>query len=143
MAAESSAHERRAMEAEREVVDMYRAFLMRDRIGEEYDGSVVGVTGFGIFVQIESPFVEGLVRGELLPGAPFQLDEQGMRLVSPKTGRAFALGDTVHVRIENVSVPRRQIDMALVGEVAAAQREPRAPRQRTPRHRQGKQRTRR
>src|SRR6266498_5839556 len=56
MAAESSAAERRAMEAERDVVDLYRAVLMRDRIGEEYDGTVAGVAAFGLFVQIESPF---------------------------------------------------------------------------------------
>src|SRR5581483_11162562 len=66
MAAESSSHERRAMEAEREVVDMYRAHLMRDRVGEEYDGTIAGVAGFGLFVQIEAPFVEGLVKADTL-----------------------------------------------------------------------------
>src|SRR5262249_61513440 len=49
MAAESSAHERRAVEAEREVVDMYRAHLMRERVGEELDGTITGVTSFGVF----------------------------------------------------------------------------------------------
>lgn len=113
-AAESSSHERRAMEAEREVVDMYRAFLMRDRVGEEYDGVIAGVTPFGIFVQIDEPFVEGLVRVERLGTERFSFDEQTVRLVAARSGKAFALGDAVRVRIENVSVPRRKIDLELV-----------------------------
>ena len=114
MAAESSAHERRAMEAEREVVDMYRAYLMRDRVGEEYDGTISAVTSFGMFVQIEQPYIEGLVRVKALGGDFFDYEEDTMRLVGRRSGRAFALGDAVRVRIENVSVQRRRIDFALV-----------------------------
>jgi ribonuclease R len=113
-AADSSGYERRAMEAEREVVDMYRAFLMRDRVGDEYDGTVVGVTSFGIFVEIADPFVEGLVKADRLGEEPFEFDERTVRLVGRRSGRSFALGDEVRVRIENVSVPRRKIDLALV-----------------------------
>ena len=113
MAAESSSNERRAMEAEREVVDMYRAFLMRDRVGEEFDGTIAGVLGFGFFVQIESPFIEGLVKVDSLNDDHYELDEESMRLTGRRSGRAFALGDQVRVRIENVSVPRRKIDLVL------------------------------
>src|SRR5262249_51793049 len=95
MAADSSSHERRAMEAEREVVDMYRAFLMRDHVGEHYEGTVVGVTSFGIFVEIAEPFVEGLVRTERLGGDRYVFDERSVRLVQPSSGRSFALGDKV------------------------------------------------
>jgi ribonuclease R len=114
MAAESSSNERRAMEAEREVVDLYRAFLMREHVGDEYDGTVSGVAGFGLFVQIESPFVEGLVRSEKLGEDSYELDQRSMRMVGRRSGRAFALGDEVRVRIENVSVQRRKIDLALI-----------------------------
>jgi ribonuclease R len=114
MASESSSHERRAMEAEREVVDLYRAFLMRDRVGDEYEGTVAGVAGFGVFVQIESPFVEGLIKSDKLGEDHFELDERTLRLVGRHTGRAFSLGDEVRVAIENVSVARRKIDLALV-----------------------------
>jgi ribonuclease R len=128
MAAESSAAERRAMEAERDVVDLYRAVLMRDRIGEEYDGTIAGVASFGLFVQIESPFVEGLVRVAGLGDDHYEFDEETQRLVGRRTGRQFALGDPVKVRIENVSVPRRKIDLALVehaqGEVVGPAVEP-------------------
>src|ERR1043166_2363198 len=58
----SSEHERRAMEAEREAVAMYRAYLMRDQVGQRFDGVVSAVTGFGAFVEIEEPFVEGLIK---------------------------------------------------------------------------------
>ncbi len=113
-AVESSQHERRAMEAEREVVDMYRAFLMRDRVGEEFDGTIVGVAAFGFFVEIADPFVEGLVRGETLSATDFfEFDEQRVRLVGKRSGRSFALGDAVRVRIQNVSVARRKIDLVL------------------------------
>jgi ribonuclease R len=114
MAADSSAAERRAMEAEREVVDMYRAFLMRDRIGEEYDAVITGVQGYGFFVEIAEPFVEGLVRVETVGDDFYELDERGMRLSGRRSGRTFALGDTVRVRVENVSVARRRVEVSLV-----------------------------
>jgi ribonuclease R len=120
MAAESSSNERRAMQAEREVVDLYRAFLMRDHVGDEYEGTVAGVAGFGIFVQIESPFVEGLVKNEALGDDYYELDDKSMRLVGRRSGHSFALGDAVRVRIENVSVQRRKIDMVLVEHHATA-----------------------
>lgn len=120
MAAASSKAERRAMEAERDVVDLYRAVLMRDRIGEEYDGTISAVVGFGLFVQIESPFVEGLVKVGGLSDDHYEYDEETQRLVGRTTGRQFALGDPVKVRIENVSVPGRKIDLALVEHAATA-----------------------
>jgi ribonuclease R len=119
MAKESSSAERRAMEAERDVVDLYRAVLMRDRIGEEYDGTISAVVGFGFFVQIESPFVEGLVKVSALSDDNYDLDDETQRLVGRSSGRQFALGDEVRVRIENVSVPGRKIDFALVEHTAS------------------------
>src|SRR5262249_2826358 len=112
MAAESSGHERRAMEAEREVVDMYRAYLMRDRVGEEYEGTVTAVTSFGLFVALDEPFVEGLVRIAAIGGDFWEFDERRQRLCGRRSGRVIALGERVRVRIENVSVPRRRIDFA-------------------------------
>lgn len=113
-ASRCSTHERRAMEAEREVVDMYRAFLMRDRVGDELAGTVSGVTSFGLFIEITEPFVEGLVKTERLGRDRFIFDDRQLRLVGERSGRAFTLGDAVRVRIESVSVPRRRIELALV-----------------------------
>jgi ribonuclease R len=114
MAVESSTHERRAMEAEREVIDLYRAFLMRDHIGEEYEGVITGVAAFGLFVQIESPFVEGLIKIDRLEDDFYHLDERTMRLVGSRSGRSFALGDPVRVGIDAVSVQQRKIDFGLL-----------------------------
>jgi len=113
MAAESSFSERTAMEAEREVVDIYRAYFMRDRIGDVFEGTISGVMGFGIFVVIDEPFIEGLVRVEALSDDYYLFDEVTARLVGRRTGRTFALGDTVKVEVQSVSVVRRKIDFAL------------------------------
>ena len=101
------------MEVEREVVDMYRAFFMRDRVGDVFEGTISGVTRFGVFVVIDEPFVEGLVRVQSLADDYYLFDEPAMRLVGRRSGRSFALGDTVRVEVQSVSVVRRQIDFAL------------------------------
>jgi ribonuclease R len=113
MAADASFSERQAMEVEREVVDLYRAFFMRDRIGDVLEGTISGVMGFGMFVVIDEPFVEGLVRLEALSDDYYMFDETASRLVGRRSGRTFALGDTVKVEVQSVSVVRRKIDFKL------------------------------
>ncbi len=115
MAAESSFSERAAMEVEREVIDLYRAFFLRDRIGDVFEGVISGVTGFGVFVVIDDPFVEGLVRVEALSDDYYVFDEPSCKLVGRRSGRTFALGDAVKVEVQSVSVVRRKIDFALAG----------------------------
>lgn len=121
LSAASSAHERRAMEAEREAVAMYRAYLMRDQVGEQFSGVVSAVTSFGAFVEIDAPFVEGLIKLDSL-GERFVYDEVHMRLSAERSGRAIELGDRVTVEIANVSVARRRIDFVLVESQAKAAR---------------------
>lgn len=113
LAADSSAHERRAMEAEREAVAMYRAYMMRDQVGQQFEGTISAVTSFGAFVEIESPFVEGLIKLDSL-GEPMEYDDVHMRLSGKRTGRTLELGDKVLVEINNVSVIRRRIDFTLI-----------------------------
>ena len=113
MAADASFAERSAMEAVREVVDIYRAYFMRDRVGDVFDGTISGVMGFGVFVVIDQPFIEGLVRVEALSDDYYLFDEVTARLVGRRSGRTFALGDTVKVEVQSVSVVRRKIDFAL------------------------------
>ena len=122
LAAASSSNERRAMEAEREAVAMYRAYLMRDQVGQRFPGTVSAVTSFGAFVEIEEPFVEGLIKLDSL-GEPFEYDEIHMRLSGRRTGRTIELGDKVTVEINNVSVLRRRIDFTLI-DVASKERKP-------------------
>ena len=110
----SSGHERRAMEAEREAVSMYRAYMMRDQVGQEFEGTVSAVTSFGAFVEIEEPYVEGLIKLESLGNEPWSYDQVHMRLSGTRTGRMIELGDKVKVQINNVSVIRRRIDFTLI-----------------------------
>ncbi|MES1204499.1 MAG: ribonuclease R [Pseudomonadota bacterium] len=113
MAADASFAERTAMQAEREVVDIYRAYFMRDRIGDVFEGTISGVMGFGVFVVVDQPFIEGLVRVEALSDDYYLFDEMTARLVGRRSGRTFALGDTVKIEVQSVSVVRRKIDFAL------------------------------
>jgi ribonuclease R len=113
LAAASSGHERRAMEAEREAVSMYRAYLVREQIGELFTGTVSAVTSFGAFVELDAPYVEGLIRLESL-GTDIGYDELHLRLRARRSGFTLTMGDPVEVRIVDVSVPRRRIDLELV-----------------------------
>ncbi len=111
---DSSLRERRAMEVERQVVDLYRALLMRERIGEEFSGSISGVTTAGLFIEIDEPYVEGLVRSERLD-EDYELNEKTLRYEAPRLGKSLGLGDQVRVRIDSVSVPQRRIELSLLG----------------------------
>jgi len=121
----ASFSERKAMEVEREVVDLYRAYFMRDRVGDVLEGAISGVTSFGIFVVMDEPFVEGLVRTDYLPDDFYDYDEVASRLVGRRSGRAFSLGDRVRVEILQVSVARRRIELRLVDGRATEERKPR------------------
>jgi len=123
----SSGHERRAMEAEREAVAMYRAYLMRDQVGQRFDGVVSAVTSFGAFVEIEEPFVEGLIKLDSLGDDRFSYDEVHMRLSGERTGTTIELGDQVTVEINNISVVRRRIDFTLITAQTAGRKVRKAP----------------
>jgi ribonuclease R len=113
-ASDASSNERRALEVEREAVSMYRAYLMRDQLGEQMPGTISGVTGFGAFVEIDDPFVEGLIRTEALGDDHFELAPSSMRLVGRKSGVTISLGDRVVVEVAEASVPLRRVDFRLV-----------------------------
>jgi ribonuclease R len=112
-AALSSERERAAMEAEREIAAFYAALFMKDKVGETFDGVVAAVVEFGIFVELQRWFVEGLVRSEDLGGA-FELDTILHALVDPASGRAFRVGDRVRVEVVSSSPARRRIELRLV-----------------------------
>jgi ribonuclease R len=120
VAAECSFAERKAMEIEREVVDLYRTFFMRDRVGDVLTGTISAVTNFGVFVAADEPFVEGLIRAEELGDDIFAFDEARLRLVGRRSGHAFALGDNVSIEVLSVSVARRRIDFRLHGRTISA-----------------------
>jgi ribonuclease R len=128
LAAAASNHERRAMEAEREAVSMYRAFLMREHLGEEFNGRVSGVTPFGAFVEIDEPYVEGLIKLEGLGDDYYDFDPTSMRLIGQRTGHTISLGDTVLVELGHISVSMRRVDFRLLsgGSVSKVKKKTRA-----------------
>ena len=105
----ASTAERKAMEIEREVVDLYRAVMMRDRMGERYEGTVTALVGSGIFVQLDAPFVDVLVRLEDLGADRWELDEEKMRVIASRSGDSIGLGDKLIVEIVDVQILRRTV----------------------------------
>jgi ribonuclease R len=113
-----SANERRADEASRDVEAWLKCYFIQDKIGEEFTGMVVGVTTFGIFVQLDELYVEGLVHITELGGDYFQYDEARHELRGERTGRKFQLTDKVTVQVARVDMEARKIDLVLSGESA-------------------------
>ncbi len=111
----ASVAERKAMEIEREVTDLYRAILMRDRIGERYEGTITAIVGTGLFAQLDSPFVDVLVRLEDLGGDRWEVDDEKMRVLAPRSGESLGLGDRVVLEIIDVQILRRTVYGRRVG----------------------------
>lgn len=109
-----SANERRADEASRDVEAWLKCYYMRDHLGQEYAGSVTGVANFGLFVQLESLFVEGMVHVTELGGDYYQFDEARQELRGERTGIRYRLGDRLHVLVSRVDLDARKIEFSLV-----------------------------
>jgi ribonuclease R len=122
IATHASMRERASMDVEREVVDLYRAVLMRDRIGDEFEGTVTGVIGTGVFVALDTPFVDVLVRLEGLGPDRYEFAENDLAIVGTRSGESITLGDRMRVRVEDVSILRRQITASRVVTPVRAQR---------------------
>jgi ribonuclease R len=108
-ATHASDRERHAMDVEREVTDLYRTLYMQRHIGESFEGTVTGLVGSGIFVQLDSPFVDVLVRFESLGSDEYRLDDDELRVYGVRSGDVIALGDRMQVFIEDVAILRRTI----------------------------------
>jgi ribonuclease R len=134
-AMQSSVNERKVMEIEREVVDLYRAILMRDKVGEKYEGGVTGLVGSGVFVALDAPFVDVLVRLEDLGSDRYELDDDGLRVVAGRSGDSIQLGDRMSVEICDVAILRRTVYARRIGGAD----EGKGPKRRTPRTRPGTQ----
>ncbi len=123
-----SAAERRADEASREAMDWLKCEFMQDKIGDEFDGMITGVTEFGLFVQLTDIQVEGLVHISSLGADYFRHDRAHHRLVGERTGQVFRLTDRVRVRVLRASLEDRKIDFELAD--AGRERAPRSKRRR-------------
>ena len=110
----SSMTERRAEEASRDVIQRMKCEYMRDKVGEKFDGTITSVTSFGLFVELDAVFVEGLVHVTALPGDYYHYDAIGHRLKGERTGLTFRLANRIKVQVVRVSVDDRKIDFELV-----------------------------
>ena len=115
-----SANERRADEASRDVENWLKCFFMQDKLGESFTGIVAGVTTFGIFVQLDELYVEGLVHVTGLGQDYFQYDEARHQLRGERTGKTFGLTDRVVVQVAKVDLEARKIDLVLADEASLA-----------------------
>lgn len=109
-----SANERRADEASRDVEAWLKCKYMRERLGEEFAGVVSAVTSFGLFVTLDSLYVEGLVHITELGGEYFRFDEARQELRGERTGIRYALGSRVQVQVSRVDLDGRRVDFRLV-----------------------------
>jgi ribonuclease R len=117
-----SATERRADEATRDVENWLKTFFMKERIGEEFDGTISAVTAFGIFVALDQVYVEGLVHVSELGADYFQFDNIKHQMLGERTGQRFRLGDRVRVRLVRADLESNRIDFVMAQETGAAPR---------------------
>jgi ribonuclease R len=111
-----SANERRADEASRDVEAWLKCYFIRDKLGEEFTGVISGVATFGIFVQLDALYIEGLVHVTELGADYFQYDEARHELRGERTGIRYQLTDRVTVQVSRVDLDARKIDLRLVNE---------------------------
>jgi ribonuclease R len=114
--------ERRADDATREVSAWLKTYYMKDRVGEEFEGSVSAVTGFGIFVALDDFYVEGLVHISELGQDYFQFDAAKHQLLGERTRKRYRLADRVRVRVVRVDLERSRIDFVLADDDASGGR---------------------
>jgi ribonuclease R len=114
MATQSSEREKRAEDAEREVLEWKKIIFMRERVGEEFSGRITSVMPFGLFIELEEVFVQGLVPISSIAGDFWGYLEREHRLRGDSSGREFRLGDPVRILVENVDEDRRQIEFRLI-----------------------------
>jgi ribonuclease R len=118
----TSAHERRAEEATRDVDAALKCEYMESRVGEEFDGVVTGVTNFGLFVQITGLLIDGLVHVTSLANDYYHFEAGSLQLVGERTGTRYRLGDAMRVKVQRVDVETRKIDFRPAGDVEPTKR---------------------
>jgi ribonuclease R len=115
IARHTSDMERRAQEAERELVQWKKVRFMADKVGDEFHGYITGVASFGLFVELIEHFVEGMVHVSTMADDFYRFDQAAYTLRGENTHKVYRLGDKVHVQVVRVDTGRRQIDLGLVG----------------------------
>jgi ribonuclease R len=122
IARESSLTERRSDEAERELLEWKKVKFMQDRVGEDFEGMIVSITKFGMFVELNELFIEGLIPLNSLTDDRYVFHENTRQIIGQRTRRTFAMGNRVHVILDRVDDMQKRIQFALFEEPPAGRK---------------------
>jgi ribonuclease R len=114
IAVESSQAERRAADAERELIEWKKMKFMADKIGDDFPAVILSVTKYGFFVELDDMFIEGLVPIGSLVGDYYTYRDTDRTIVGSRTGHVFALGQRVHVLLDRIDRQQRRLQFALL-----------------------------
>jgi ribonuclease R len=114
VARHTSEMERRADDAERELLQWKKVKFMADKVGDEFEGYITGVAAFGLFIELVEHFVEGMVHVSTMADDYYRFVESAHMLRGENTQRTYRLGDKVGVQVIRVNMEQRQIDLGLV-----------------------------
>ena len=114
----SSNMEQLAATAERASIKYKQVEFMGDRIGQEFDGTVSGVTEFGLYVEVNDSKCEGMIPLRMLLDDYYEFDERNFCLIGRRYHKRYCLGDKVRIKVERANLERRQLDFALVSDEA-------------------------
>ena len=116
IAEESSHSERRADEAERELMEWKKVKFMQDRIGEDFDGLITSVTKFGFFVELTDLFVEGLVPLNTLTDDYYTYHENTRQIIGQRSRKTYSLGQRIRVLVDRIDPVEKKIQFAILQE---------------------------
>jgi ribonuclease R len=114
IAEECSQSERRAADAERELVEWKKVRFMAERVGQEFDALIISAAKYGVFVELAELFIEGLVPIDTLPGDEYTYHENVRKIVGKRTRREFSIGDRVRVMLDRVDANERKLQFSMV-----------------------------
>jgi ribonuclease R len=116
IAMESSESERRADDAERELMEWKKIKFMQDRVGEDFEGLIISVTKFGFFVELMDMFIEGLVPLSTLTGDQYTYHDSTKQIIGQRTKKKYSLGEKVRVILDRIDSVQRKLQFAVVEE---------------------------
>ncbi len=116
IAEESSQSERRADDAERELMEWKKVKFMQDRIGEDFDGLITSVTKFGFFVELTDLFVEGLVPLNTLTDDFYTYHENTRQIIGQRSRKTYSLGQRIRVLVDRIDPVEKKIQFAVLEE---------------------------
>jgi ribonuclease R len=116
IAQESSQSERRADDAERELMEWKKVKFMQDRVGEDFDGLITSVTKFGFFVELTDLFVEGLVPLNTLTDDRYTYHENTREIIGQRSRKTYRLGQKIRVLVDRIEPVEKKIQFAVFEE---------------------------